>query len=60
MVERDFGFWNKFSACIVVERGGASELRLCGVSGVGFVSSRALIWYLARHLDPPELRDRAV
>ncbi|KAF3506457.1 hypothetical protein F2Q69_00007246 [Brassica cretica] len=32
----------------------------CGVSGVGFVSSRDLIWYLARRLDPPELRDRAV
>ncbi|WZZ36827.1 hypothetical protein YC2023_020228 [Brassica napus] len=28
MVERDFGFWNKFFACIVTERGGASELRL--------------------------------
>ncbi|KAF2554220.1 hypothetical protein F2Q68_00035845 [Brassica cretica] len=28
MVERDFGFWNKFSACIVAEREGASELRL--------------------------------
>ena len=22
MVERDFGFWNKFSACIVAEREG--------------------------------------
>ncbi|KAF3513978.1 hypothetical protein F2Q69_00005653 [Brassica cretica] len=28
MVERDFGFWNKFSACIVAEREGASKLRL--------------------------------
>ena len=60
MVERDFGFWNKFSACIVAEREGASELRLMRGQRLGFVSSRALIWYLARRLDPPELRDRAV